>query len=1262
MLPAKLLQSDFLIHIAKRQLFLFPPSNLNTYFKRYIFPPLLMKKSFLLLPILAVLFSFTKSNAQPVSAVADTSQYPYWIAMMQDPDANFFQIQSAFNKYWENRPITKGCGWKPFKRWESIMQDRVTPTGQMPAPDEIRNAYNVFMSQYDNSKSLAGNWVCQGPFDLPSKGYKGLGRINAIAFHPTDPNIIYIGAPAGGLWVSTTGGNEWTTTTDVLPSLGVSSIVIDPHNPSVIYIGTGDRDASDAPGVGVMKSIDNGATWQSSNTGMGNRIVGKLLIDTANSQVLYAGTNSGLFKSTNGGTTWVLKKDGAFKDMAFKPGSSTVLYGTSGGIFYRTTNAGENWFPITAGLPGGARGVLAVSAANPEFVYFMLSLSDNGFKGLYRSTDAGLTFEQMSTSPNIMDWSCTGSEVGGQAWYDLALVADPVNADIIYAGGVNVWKSTNGGANWQISGHWYGGCGVPSVHADQHIFTVNPLNNRIYIGNDGGIYWTGNGGAQWPEITTGLAISQAYKIGQSATDDDLVVNGYQDNGTSILDLDTWIAIGGGDGMECAIDQTNPMYRYTTVYYGAINRVIGQNAQQIAGNGVNGINEEGAWVTPFIIDENNPNIMFIGYKNVWRSVNIKNGSASGVAWKKISTINTGNLAVLEQSPVNTNILYASSAASLYICVNAQQADPTWQSITTNLPTGNTISDIEASPFDENTVYIIQDKEIFKSTNKGYTWVNITGGLPAIHYSTIVYYKNSREGLYVGSDAGVYYKDNSLADWIPFSSGLPVAVKATELEIFYDPTSPAGDRIKAGTFGRGMWKSDMYFTAPTTEFAADHTIIPSGCQVNFKDLTSGVPSHWQWSFPGGTPSTSTEKNPSGIEYNTFGTFDVQLIATNTAGTQTLVKSGYIQVSDTIKPVPGFKATPLAFCDLSQIVQFTDTTKSCPYSWNWVFSPNTVVFENGTNPGSQNPQVRFTQTGAYTVTLQALNGNGSRSVTKAGYIVAGGFNIPFNEDFESNTFENKGWSIDNPDYLKTWEITTVSGDSPGNKAAWMNLFNYSVPPGRRDRMITPPLNFTNTNPVFMTFEHAYANRYTTASDSLIIYLSEDCGTTWVRIFAAGERENGVLATVPKQTTSFAPVVDDDWCSGGWGSMCNIIDLTAWANKPNIKIAFESYNRFGNNLYIDNINIAATPTVGIESTQNHKIRVYPNPTSGTVTIYSDQHVENLNISLYNAQGTLAYSRKFKSSSHLSETLNLNNLPKGVYLMKMTGNNTLEQQKLIIR
>jgi len=163
-----------------------------------------------------------------------------------------------------------------------------------------------------------------------------------------------------------------------------------------------------------------------------------------------------------------------------------------------------------------------------------------------------------------MDYSSTGSGTGGQAWYDLCVAVDRTNVNVIYVGGVNVFKSTNGGVSWAISAHWVGGGSTPSIHADQHDLVISPLSNRLYSGNDGGLYYTANSGSSWIDVSDGLAVAQIYKIGQSAQSRNLVINGYQDNGTAIYDGD-WRTEIGGDGMECIIDPTDSNYMYGALY-------------------------------------------------------------------------------------------------------------------------------------------------------------------------------------------------------------------------------------------------------------------------------------------------------------------------------------------------------------------------------------------------------------------------------------------------------------------------------------------------------------------------------------------------------------------------------------------------------------------------------------------------------------------------------------------------------------------------
>ena len=904
-----------------------------------------MKKFILLILVGFILHQVSPAQQQLESqeALNDTANFPYWIEMMQDPSVNFFQVQRAFNLYWQDRPVTRSSGWKVYKRWEYMMQSRVAPDGTRPAPDEVYKAYQAFM---DNTRSESGNWISYGPSQIPSPGppgYLGLGRLNVIAFHPTDVNTLFVGAPSGGFWKTTDAGLNWITTTDTMPTLGVSAIVVDYSNPSKILIGSGDRDAGDAPGLGVFKSLDGGLTWSASNAGIGNKTVGKILQHPTSSGIFLAATSGGVYRSTDGGASWTLSVSGNFKDICFKPNDPAIVYAAKGYQFYRSSDNGSSFSLITSGLPTTSlqRGVIAVTQANPNYVYFVISNTSSGFKGLYRSTDAGLNFSTRSTSPNILDWSCNGGGNGGQGWYDLAIAADPANAEIIYVGGVNVWKSTNGGTSWAINSHWYGGCGVAEVHADCHYLAYSPVNGVFWACNDGGLYFTTNGGSTWTDRTETMTIGQIYKLGQSQTVKEKVINGFQDNGTYTYNAFGWVQSGGGDGMECAVDYTDSSYTYFTIYFGDIFRLYNNGNQlHIAGNGTFGITESGAWITPFILSESDPRRMFAGFKNVWRCNDVK--TTNNLTWTKISNnlagSNSYNMAVLEQSPADTNILYAARYGNkLFRSDNCLAASPTWVDLTAFLPGTGTPTDLEAHPTEQNTVYMTFGNGVYKSTNKGQSWSNITGNLPTIHMNTITCYSNAPEAIYVGTDAGVYYKDQVTSTWIAFNTGLPANAEVTELEVYYDNDSVSADVIRASTYGRGLWGSDMY-VAYAVDFSADSTTICQNLSVDFTDLSTGSPTAWSWSFPGGTPSTSTQQNPQDIVYASPGTYDVTLSTTWNSYTTSVTKSNYI----TVNAIPGTPAMPQGdtlLCENNVNTSYTTTAVANATSYTWQLSPDTA-----------------------------------------------------------------------------------------------------------------------------------------------------------------------------------------------------------------------------------------------------------------------------------------------------------------------------------
>ncbi len=859
----------------------------------------------IILSTFAFLFSIFGSLIAQNSSNSIEENNSVWLEMMQDPNANFFATQAVFEEYWKNRIIKPGDGWKVFKRWEAFMESRVNGDGMKPAPGYVLQQYQQMMLSGSPLSSASGTWTNIGPISLPSNSSgqpNGIGRVNDVAFHPSNSNIIFVGSPSGGLWKTTNGGSSWTALTDNLPTLGVSSIVIDTANTNIMYMGTGDRDAGDAPGLGVYKSTDGGVTWNASTAGIGSRLVSKIIINKSNSSILLAATQNGIYKTTNGGQTWIKKTTGNinFKDIVYKPNNYNIVYATSyypGVAFYRSLNGGDSWTQISTGISSvGDRMVIGVSAAATNTIYLVAGGS-SGLVAVYKSTNGGSSFSTTATSPNILGRNSSGSDNASQAWYDLTIAVDPTNANTLYVGGINTWKSVNGGTSWSLNSHWVGN-GAPVVHADIHVLKFSP-SGVLYNGCDGGLYKTSNGGTTWTDISSGLAISQIYKIGQSASDGNLLIAGFQDNGTASVSGTAWTTVIGGDGMECAIDPTTTNYQYGELYYGDIRRSVnGGYFSTIADNGSNGINESGGWVTPYCLQEGQSGTMFIGYKNVWRSTNIKAANSSSVSWTKIGNWgSSSNIKVIENSPADNGIIYASRSSQIYRTDNANSSSPTW--VTISSP-GGTITDIEAHPTNPNIVYATGGNNIYKSTNKGSSWVSISGNLPNVSINCLVYDTSSNEGIYVGTDIGVFYKDANLTNWINFSSGMPVAAEVVELEIYYSSVA-SQSKIRAATYGRGVWSSDLYLnpnSPPIADFNANSTTTCTGGTIVFTDASAPNPTSWQWSVVPSTVtfvnSTSASSQNPEIQFNAVGTYSVKLIVTNANGSDTLTKSNYITVS--------------------------------------------------------------------------------------------------------------------------------------------------------------------------------------------------------------------------------------------------------------------------------------------------------------------------------------------------------------------------------
>ena len=455
----------------------------------------------------------------------------------------------------------------------------------------------------------------------------------------------------------------------------------------------------------------------------------------------------------------------------------------------------------------------------------------------------------------------------------------------------------------------------------------------------------------------------------------------------------------------------------------------------------------------------------------------------------------------------------------------------------------------------------------------------------------------------------------------------------------------------------WAFLMPSFQPEADFTSNETLIPIGATVSFDDLTLGVPTSWNWTFEGGTPNTSTQQNPQDILFDQEGTFDVRLIATNDLGTDTILKENYIMTSSSILPEVDFNANKNLICTGTEVV-FADHTKYSPIQWEWQFDPADVTFVNGTNESSQNPEVIFNEAQPYSVSLKVWNLNGSSELTKFDMITSGGYGLWFTETFEPESFKSEEWIIENPDESYTWELLDVGGNDPGNTAMGMQFQNYSI--GVYDRLITPPFNLIGTSGPTLNFQHAYAKRYAPLADSLIVYVSPDCGENWTRVYAGSEDGSGNFAT-HEMADEFWPETPSDWCGVGWGASCIEIGLGEWAGQANVRIAFESYAAYGNPLFIDNVNL--TTVFGNEeiSGEMEGLKIFPNPTNGSFKVVIPGGKNYNTLQIINTMGAVVYHQNLNGISGTLEIIPDSKWTSGLYFLRLTGDDSLVSGVLVV-
>jgi hypothetical protein len=463
----------------------------------------------------------------------------------------------------------------------------------------------------------------------------------------------------------------------------------------------------------------------------------------------------------------------------------------SGSVVLRSTDAGVTWTTLstTQGVPSSGRTLVGVSAANPNKVYLLQS-SGNEFGRLLASTNSGESFTTVisgssSTCTNFFGYETTGCGTGGQAGYDMAITVSPTNADEVHIGGIITWKSTNGGASFTATTAWSYPNSIGYNHADVHV--LEWVNNTIYSGSDGGIFKSTDRADNWTDLSAGLGIRQFYRIANSKTNSQLFSGGAQDNGSSIYKNNTWYDWLGADGMDCLISPTNENLLWGTSQYGSVYRSTN------GGSSYSTLSKpsSGEWVTPLVLDESTGGL-YVGWVGVYKSTD------NGSTWTKISgNAITTTLTTLVIAPTDPKTLYASKGTTLYV---SKDGGVNW----TSSAAPATINAIAVSNQDANKIYIACNStfnRVLVSVDGGVTMTNISDNLPSIVARTITVDNNVSEGIYVGMNMGVYYKDNSTTGWTDITENLPL-VAVNDIEI-----QQSGNLLRIGTYGRGVWERPL-----------------------------------------------------------------------------------------------------------------------------------------------------------------------------------------------------------------------------------------------------------------------------------------------------------------------------------------------------------------------------------------------------------------------------------------------------------------------
>ncbi len=740
-------------------------------------------------------------------------------------------------------------------------------------------------------KSTAGEWTEIGPYNLG-------GRINCIAIHPDNHDIILTGTAGGGVFRTENGGDTWTPLTDDLTHLPIGHIVFDPTDPTIIYVGTGDPNIGGTVwvGNGIYKSADSGETW--THIGLGEcKIISKIAVNPQNTDQIFAATmgvpfernnHRGLYRSNDGGNSWeqilFVNDESGIIDLVMNPENPAVLYAANwnrirtnlesvaagpDAAIYKTTDGGDTWTTLTNGLPTGemSRIGLKIWEGDPDVVFAQYVGTDFQLYGIYKSLDAGENFTTVNTD------GVNPGALGGFGWYFAKIGVSPYNQDEISLLGVDLYSTFDGGDNWTMTTPpwWH-----YEVHADKHaIEYLGP--GEILLATDGGLYRTTNGFQTWSDMDR-IPNTQFYRITSSPHFEGMILAGAQDNGTAVgnaLDpQEDWLRLWGGDGFTSIADPVD-----NTLYYAG-----SQNGNfvwiftdletffdyDLLTEGINN-SDRVNWDAPLIMDPLNNEHLYTGTERIY-----KMSQAPFGIWEPISPVLVNpdstfmgrrNISTVAKSGLDPDVVYAgTSDGRVWVSLND---GGTWSAIDASLPEFY-VTDIKTCPFQEGRVFVTfsgyRDNDntphMYRSDDFGSTWTGISGDLPEMPVNHIEIYTVNT--YFIATDNGVYLTTNGGENWERLGSNMPYVVV---LDLHIDALQNA---LIAATFARSAFMFDLEnLLVSTSKPSLRETVLklypnPASDFLTIQNLSQDIRSYQIFNATGSIVSSNQKNYKVGESY--------------------------------------------------------------------------------------------------------------------------------------------------------------------------------------------------------------------------------------------------------------------------------------------------------------------------------------------------------------------------------------------------------------